>query len=141
MATKDSDFVKNNPFHGEQGNESVWYGEYAKAGVLSGDIIRMCVVPAGARVDDMKFTFDDCGTGMTAKVGYAPVNSVDGPAASDAYWGTGIDIATAAGVNRTSAHSIRFDFDVYVIVTISSANFTGSPKIAVAATGEYQGTK
>lgn len=141
MATKDSDFIKSQPFHGEQGNCSVWYGEYAKASVGIGDVLRMCVIPAGAVVDDMKFVFDDCGTGMTAKVGYSPVNSADGPSAVDDYWATGVDIATAAGVNRSSAHRIRFDFDVYVIVTIATAAFTGSPKIAVVARGEYQGTK
>jgi hypothetical protein len=142
MATRESDSLRNPPFHGEQGNLSVWRGDYAKAGVLNGDVLRLAVIPAGAEVTDMDLVHDDAGTGVTAKLGYEPVNSSDGPAAVDDYWlAAGQDLAAAAGRIRSAAHAIRFDYDVYVILTVAGANFTGSPKVAVIAKGEYVGTK
>lgn len=142
MSTKDSDFIKDAPYHGEEGNCSVWYGYYNKAGVLNGDVLRLCVIPAGAYVTDMDLVFDDTGTGVTAKLGYSPVNSADGPAAVDDYWlAAGQDLATAAGRLRSASQPIRFEFDVYVVLTVAGANFTGSPKVTAVAKGEYQGTK
>lgn len=142
MATREADGLKQAPYHGDQGNLSLWYGEYAKAGVLNGDVLRLAVIPAGSFVSDLDLVHDDAGTSVTAKVGYEPVNSADGPAADDDYWlAAGQDIATAAGRIRSASHAKRFEFDVYVTLTVGGANFTGSPKVAVVAKGEYQGTK
>lgn len=142
MATREADGLKQQPYHGEAGNCSVWYGEYAKAGVLNGDVIRLGVIPAGSFVTDMDLVFDDTGTGVTGKLGYQPVNSTDGPTAVDDYWlAAGQDLAAAAGRLRSASHAIRFEYDVYVILTVGGANFTGSPKVAAVAKGEYQGTK
>lgn len=142
MTTLVGDGMKDQPYHGDDGNCSVWYGEYAKASVANGDIIEMGVIPAGAKVTDMDLVFDDCGTNVTAKLGYSPVNSADGPSSVDDYWfAAGQDIATAAGRIRSASHAKRFEYDVKVILTIGGAAFTGSPKVAFVAKGEYQGTK
>jgi hypothetical protein len=144
MATVDNTSLPQQvPFAGEYGNKSVWGPKtpFAQASVGIGDVLRICKIPAGARVDDLKLVFDDCGTSMTIKIGYAPVNSADGPSAVDDYWGTGVDVATAAGAHRSIAHPILFDYDVYVTVTVATAAFTGSPKLSVVASGEYVGTK
>lgn len=142
MPTREADNIKQPPYHGDQGNQSMWYGEYAKAGVLNGDVLRLAMIPAGAFVTDMDLVHDDTGTSVTGKLGYEPVNSADGPAAVDDYWlAAGQDLAAAAGRIRSAAHAKRFEFDVYVILTVAGANFTGSPKVAVVAKGEYQGTK
>jgi len=142
MPTIDNDsLVQQVPRAGEYGNLSVWSKPFQKAGILANDVLRIQRLPAGARVDEKKLVFDDCGTGMTLKLGYAPVNPADGPSAVDDFWGTGIDVASAAGVFRSAAHPITFDFDVYVIVTVASANFTSSPKLTSVAMGEATGTK
>lgn len=143
MATVDNPagLVQQVPHMGEYGNASVWSRSFQKAGIADADVLRIGKIPAGSRVDDMKLVFDDCGTGMTVKIGYAPVKSSDGPSAVDDYWGTGIDVATAAGVHRSAAHPISFDYDVYVTVTVASAAFTGSPKLTAVAVGEFVGTK
>jgi len=140
-ATRESPGLKKAPYHGEAGNCSVWYGENSTAAGI-GDVIRMCVIPAGALVTDMDLIHADTGTSVTAMLGYEPVNSADGPTADEDYWlATGQDIAAAAGRIRSAAHAIRFEYDVYVILTTEVAAFTGTPKIAVVAKGEYQGTK
>jgi len=144
MATVDNNsLIQQVPHAGEYGNAAVWGPDvpFVKAGVGIGDVLRICRIPAGGRVDDMKLVFDDCGTSMTLKLGYAPVNSADGPSAVDDYWGTGIDVAAAAGAHRSIAHPITFDYDVYVTVTVATAAFTGSPKLTVVATGVATGTK
>jgi len=142
MPTLDSDSLKSTPFHGEQGNGSLWRGFYNKAGVLNGDIIRLAKIPAGALVADMDLVFEDTGTGVTGKLGYEPIDSADGPTADDDYWfAAGQDLATAAGRIRSASFPIRFDFGVYVILTVAGANFTGAPKVEAIAKGEYQGVK
>ena len=141
MATREADGLKQAPYHGDEGNKSLWYGEFAKSGVAQNDLIRMCVIPAGSFVTDMDFIFDDCGTTVTCDVGYEPVNSADGPSAVEDFWLAAVAVATAAGRSRSAAHAIRFEYDVYVTVKAEAAGFTGSPKIAVVASGEYQGTK
>lgn len=129
------------PFAGEYGNGSRWVKSFQQASVASGDILRIMRVPAGARVDEMTLKFDDCGAGMTVKLGYEPVVSADGPSTVDDYWGSAIDVATAAGKHDSIAHPIQFDYDVYVIVTVASASFTGSPKLTAIAKGEFVGLK
>ena len=142
MPTIDNDsLVQQVPHAGEYGNLSTWSKSFQKAGILANDVLRIQRLPAGARVDEKKLVFDDCGTGMTLKLGYAPVNPADGPSAVDDFWGTGIDVAAAAGVFRSAAHPITFDFDVYVTATVAGAAFTGSPKLTSVAMGEATGTK
>jgi len=142
MPTIDNDsLVQQVPHAGEYGNLSVWSKSFTKAGVLNADVLRIQRLPAGARVDEAKLVFDDCGTSVTAKLGYAPVDPSLGPSAVDDFWGTGIDVAAAAGVFRSAAHPITFDFDVYVTVTVGGANFTGSPKLTSVMSGEATGTK
>lgn len=135
--------IQQVPHAGEYGNRSVWGPEFpfAQAGVLNGDLLRVARVPAGARVDEFTAIFDDCGTGVTASFGYAPVNAADGPSAVANYWGNAVDVATAAGSFRSAAHPITFDYDVYLTVTVGGANFTGSPKITLIAKGVATGTK
>jgi hypothetical protein len=141
MATKNADSLQNPPFHGEQGNLSVWKGDYQKAGVASGDILRLCIIPAGADVTDMDLVHDACGASVTAKLGYSPVNSADCPTEDDDYWlAAGQDISSAGRI-RSAAHAKRFEYDVYVILTIAGAAFDGTDKEAAIAKGEYQGVK
>lgn len=141
MATKESDSLKNPPFHGEQGNLSVWHGFYQKAGVVTTDVLRLAKIPAGSFVTDMDLAHDACGAAVTAKLGYEPVNATDGPTADDDYWlAAGQDIA-AAGRIRSAAQPIRFEYDVYVILTVAGANFDGADKVTAVAKGEYQGVR
>lgn len=142
MPTIDNDSLPQQvPHAGEYGNNAVWSKSFTKAGVLLGDVLRIQRLPAGARVDEKKLVFDDCGTSVTLSIGYAPVDPALGPAAVDNFWGAAIDVATAAGVFRSAAHPITFDFDVYVTATVAGAAFTGSPKLTSVAMGEATGTK
>lgn len=145
MATVENNaLVQQIPHSGEYGNTSVWGPKvpFQQASIANADVLRICRIPAGSRVDTFDLVFDDCGTSVTCKVGYAPVKSADGPTAVDDYWlAAGTDIATAAGVSRSAAHPIMFDYDVYVTLTVGGAAFTGSPKLTVIARGESVGTK
>src|SRR3972149_5761863 len=139
MATREADGLKQAPYHGDEGNKSLWYGEFAKSGVAQNDLIRMCVIPAGSFVTDMDFIFDDCGTTVTCDVGYEPVNSADGPSAVEDFWLAAVAVATAAGRSRSAAHAIRFEYDVYVTVKAEAAGFTGSPQNAGGGGGGCAG--
>ena len=141
--TDNVSLVQQVPHAGEYGNRSVWGSEFPfqQSGILQNDVLQVCKLPAGARVDELRVIFDDCGTGVTLDIGYAPVNASDGPAAVDDYWASGVDVSTAAGSVLSDAHPITFDYDVYVTATVLGANFTGSPKITVVAKGVATGTK
>lgn len=144
MATINNDSLAQQlPHAGQYGNRSVWGPEYTfqKAGVLNGDVLRICRLPAGARVDDFKLVHDACGAGVTCKVGYEPVNPADGPSANDAYWIPASTSIASAGTQRSNAHPVTFNFDVYVILTVGGANFSGSPKLTAVAAGVATGTR
>lgn len=113
---------------------------FQKAGVALGDKIYLGVLTAGVVYDENKFIFDDCGSLVTANVGYEPYNNTEVPA-NLTYWHTGVDVATAAGATDTKAHPIEFANSVALVITVGGAAFTGSPKLTVAVRGNGVGFK
>jgi hypothetical protein len=81
------------------GNVKVLEDKYTfTADLASGDFISMGILPAGARVIDVRVAFDDLDTtGGTIDIGwFAGAAGVE--AADDDGFGANVDVATAAGV-------------------------------------------
>lgn len=106
----------------------------------NGDKLYLGIIPAGVRVDDFALIFDDCGTSVTCKVGYSPVDST--PTEDDDYWiAAGYDIATAAGRKDSTSHPVVFEKPVKIMLTVGGANFTGTPSITAVVKGEMVGAR
>lgn len=125
-----------------QGNKAFAENYSVAKAAASGDKVYLGVIPAGVEVDTMDLVHDDCGTGVTGKLGYEPVNSDDGPTAVSDYWiAAGQDLATAAARVASKSHPIRFDFPVAIILTVAGDAFTGTPKLTAVAKGKALGVK
>jgi hypothetical protein len=90
----------------------------------------MVRIPAGTRVEQVKVIADQIDSNgaptLTAKVGFTPVDANNGPAANDAYWQAAAARFRAAGGESVDmiAHPITFEFDVYLIITLTGAAAT-----------------
>jgi hypothetical protein len=104
-------------------------------------------VPAGTKVSDLAFVFDDCDTGaaFVFSAGYRPVSSVDGSlAASAAYFAAaGQTVGQAGGRLECSFKPITFQQDVYISLTVGTApaGISGNPEIHMVAIGTSEGAK
>jgi hypothetical protein len=149
MATFDAvDLNSKNVFSsGPSGNAVVHSGKIVASAAANGDIFRLMRIPAGTRVDQVIVGNDDLDTNgaptAASKLGYTPVNASDGPAASDAYFAAaGQTWLQAAGVRLCNFDPIVFDFDVYLILTMTAASATfAAGTIRATAIGENVGIK
>lgn len=132
---------------GPNGNAVVHTGKIVASAAGNGDIFRLVKIPAGTRVDAIQLANDDLDSNgapaAACKVGYTPVNSADGPAADDDYFAAaGQTFFQAAGVRLLNFDPITFDFDVFLIVTMTAAAATfAAGNIRATAIGENVGTK
>jgi hypothetical protein len=106
---------------------------YTAASASIADVIYLALIPAGSRVDDVRITYDKlAAASSTLDVGY-----INEGGSSSTYWLGSVDTHTGAGSTRTSAYSIFFDKDTYVIATVGGASSSG--KIEVVVDYEYLG--
>lgn len=132
---------------GAYGDSVNHVGKVTPAAAGNGDIMRVLRIPAGTRVDMLNVINDQLDSNgaptLACKVGYTPVNSADGPAANDAYWAaSGQTFLRAAANTPMKAHPIVFDFDVWVIITLTAAAATfAAGSVSVVAESTNLGTK
>ena len=95
------------------------------AAIALGDVVRLGVIPAGLKPVDSQVIVS---TGMTAsvtgKLGFAYTDGVDVAAApqNDAYFGTGLALATAARLgNATTNAPVVLPKDAYITLTTAGA--------------------
>lgn len=130
-----------NQFAAEKGNAFIATFQIASAAANSTDKIYLGVLPAGVRIDLVRGSFGDTGTGNTIDVGYEPDDDA-APAAVLDYWWNDLDTATAAVPTAWStAAPIMFDRPVRVVLTVNSANLAGTPTLRVTLIGEMVGAK
>ena len=85
---------------------------------------------------------DTGGTAFAVKIGYTPVDSNDGPAASDAYFSAGTTLLSAPNLTDLRFDPIKFEFPVDVIMTVTVAATTfASGAITAIAEGIATGRK
>lgn len=96
-----------------------------------GDVIYLGRIPAGNDVNGLTI-LNEAVASLTGKVGYAPVKSSDGPSMVDDYWFTAGTDFSAATRKRSDAFPIRFEYDVYIIMTIAGAGISNKKVLAIA---------
>lgn len=130
---------------GGYGNAVVAFGSVTPTAGASGDVYRPVRIPAGMLVTHLDIVNDDLdtgGTAMSAKIGYEPVNSSDGPAANDAYFSATGTFLTAAGRKVCAFQPIKFEKDVYVTLTLTVAATTfAAGAVTAVVTGQAEGVK
>ena len=150
MANIDSATLRKNDFMQAFGNDVVLDGSVAlAANPTAADVIRVMLIPAGTKVSSIVLGNPDMDTnaGPTAvfSLGYAPVVSGDGPAASAAYFGAAGDTALQAANNGkvyANFAAITFEKDVFLTMTVGTAAATfAAGTINASVHGEARGIK
>jgi hypothetical protein len=112
---------------GGYGNAVKLYGSVSPTAGASADIYKPVRIPAGTTVVGLKINNDDLDTGGAAfavKIGYTPVNSADGPAAVLDYFSPATTILSGAALTDLRFDPIKFEYDVDVIMTVTTAATT-----------------
>jgi len=104
------------------------------------------LIPAGARMTDLEFQFDDCDTGTTFvfSAGYRAATTGSTLAAAPAYFAAAGQTTGQAGGRLVCAFKpIKFEEDVYVSLTVGTAStgISGNPEIHVIASYNCEGAK
>jgi hypothetical protein len=125
-------------FMGGYGNVCETWGSVTPTAGASADIYKVVMIPAGVEVTDVDIVNDDLDSNgsptIACKVGYTPVDSNDGPAASDAYFAaSGKLFLNAAQRTALAFQPIKFEFPVYLIITLtaSAATFASGQVTAI----------
>lgn len=148
MATQSAADLNTKPLPmGGYGNALVLWGTVSATTGILATVYRPLRIPAGATVTGVRVHNPDMDTGGTAfaiKIGYTPVDSVAGPAADDDYFSgaTPVTHLSAVGDNVYRFPPIKFEKDVYLDITVSTAATTfAAGDITAVVTGEATGVK
>ena len=148
MATYNAaDLNTRNRHMGGYGNAVVVYGSVTPAGGLLGDVYRPVIIPAGMDVTDVDIVNDKLDSNVTqtlaVKIGFAPVNAVDGPAAVDDYFAAAGNVSLrAAGRTPLAFQPIKFEKPVFLTFTLTGAAATFvSGKVTAIVKGDGIGVK
>lgn len=146
MATLSApDLMTKTRHMGGYGNTVTVIGSLTPTAGALADVYRPVVIPAGLRVTDLDIINDDLDTGGTAfavKVGYAPCNAADGPAAVDDYFSAAGTFLSAAGRKQCVFQPIKFEKPVIVTLTITVAATTFASGVVTALVkGDGEGIK
>ena len=129
---------------GGYGNVAMVWGSVTPTAGASGDVYRPVLIPGGLEVTDVDIVNDDLDTGsaLAAKIGYAPVNADDGPAAVDDYFSAAGTFLTAAGRKQCAFQPIKFEQPVFLTITLTVAATTfASGKVTAIVKGDGIGRK
>jgi len=132
MATFKATDLNTKAVHvGPFGEASLPAGKVTLTAFAAADKVQICKIAAGTEVHGIILANDDIdssGTPTAAfKLGYEPVDTAAGPAASDAYFGATGDTALQA-VNNGKLYAnfdpIKFEQDVFLILTATASAAT-----------------
>jgi hypothetical protein len=132
---------------GGYGNAVVVYGSVTPTAAIFGDVYRPVVIPAGLDVTDVDIVNDDLDTGgapaISCKVGFAPLNAAEGPAAVDDYFASmGKTFLNAAGRTSLAFQPIKFEKPVFLTLTLTGgAAAFASGKVTAIVKGDGVGVK
>lgn len=136
MATLTATSVANIPPVGSAGNVSVQFGSYTFAAAAIADKVRLCVIPAGAKVFNIAAINAALGASSTVALGW---EYVDGSAGGSSTAFLAATSTAAAGRAESTAAPVSFDKDVYLIGTVGGAAATGQYDVSVSY--EFVGLK
>jgi hypothetical protein len=126
MATFNApDLITKNRHMGGYGNAVVVYGSVTPAAAAVGDVYRPVIIPGGLDVTDVDIVNDDLDTSSTptigCRIGFAPVNANEGPAADDAYFSpSGNGLLRNAGRTGLAFQPLKFERPVFLTITITA---------------------
>lgn len=132
---------------GGYGNTTVVYGSVTPTAGAVGDIYRSVIIPAGTDVTDVDIVNDDLDANVSptiaCKVGYAPLNAADGPAAVDDYFATaGKTFLNTAGRTSLAFQPVKFEKPVFLTITLSASAATfAAGKVTAIVKGDAAGVK
>lgn len=148
MATFNApDLYSKSRHMGGYGNTTVVYGSVTPTAGAVGDIYRSVIIPAGTDVTDVDIVNDDLDTNVSptiaCKVGYAPLNAADGPAAVDDYFAAaGKTFLNTAGRTSLAFQPVKFEKPVFLTITLSAAAATfAAGKVTAIVKGDAAGVK
>jgi hypothetical protein len=139
-----SDIVSKPKVLGEWGDATVATGKVVPtASVVTGDTLRLCIIPAGTEVNAVIIANASMGGPAPADIGYAPVSSNDGSlAANQTYFKAALALGTASdGTLEANFDPIKFEQDVYLTAVFGTvvAGTTGTAR--AIALGTAKGAK
>ncbi len=119
-------------------------GSDSTAAVLSGDVIRLGVLPAGFRLHDSLTIVNDAFTAsVTGTIGFAYMDGVDDatvPQDAD-YFGAGVAINTVGRypASNTGVVPVTLPKDAWLTITTGGATHNTAANAVVLVTGEFVG--
>lgn len=114
------------------------------AALAAGDVVDLGPLPEGMRLDDASLFVK---TGMTAtitgKLGFKYEDGVDSAEVpqDDAYFGTGLDLATAGRLRANTGKLVTLPKPARLILTTAVAANAKASEINVVVTGELTGPR
>jgi hypothetical protein len=124
MATYSATDLTSKPKHlGQYGEVNMPEGKVTpSANVVTGDVLRICIIPAGTEVGAVIISNGSMGGPAPADIGYAPVSSGDGSLAANAtYFKAALALGTAAdGTVLGNFDQVKFEQDVYLTATFGT---------------------
>lgn len=145
MATFNAPDLMTKPRHlGGYGNGTVVTGYVNPTAAGLADVLQPLIIPGGLLVTDVDIVGDDLdtGTALAAKIGYAPVDAEDGPAAVDDYFSAAGAFMQSAGRKVCSFHPIKFEKPVFLTITVTTAAGTfAAGKVSAIVKGDGLGRK
>ena len=149
MANVDSTTLNKNVYMQAFGNSVILDGTLAlAANPTAADVLRIMRIPAGTTVSMLVIANTDMDTGtpdFVVSIGYAPVDSTDGPTADADYFaaaGTAILGTANLGTVYAQFAPITFDKDVYLTMTVGTDAATfAAGTIYAQAIGIARGVK
>ena len=142
-----TDLNTKNRHMGGYGNAVVVYGSVTPTAAIFGDVYRPVVIPAGLDVTDVDIVNDDLDTSgaptINCKVGFAPLNAVEGPPAVDDYFASaGKTFLNTAGRTSLAFQPIKFEKPVFLTLTLTGgAAAFASGKVTAVVKGDGIGVK
>lgn len=140
MATYDSKQLATVPRAGINGSTNVasrkFTGtEVASGNIAIGDVVRVMRLPAGTEIHDCQAWPSAATAGLTAKVGYLPV---DGSAGDDDALIVDGAFATAARVRANAVVSpVKLDKDSYIVLTTGGATLLAATEVTLKVQYDY----
>ena len=140
MATYSATDLNSKPlWSGDCGNMGVFYGTYTGT-PATGDVWRLCKIPAGMKVLRITLVNADLGTAAPADFGYLPVSGATGDA--DAFLAAqALGTASTGTLKYFGDAPVAITEDSYAALTFGTIDTGASGKVSVIVEGELFGAK
>lgn len=146
MATYSAQDLLIKPVHGGgYGDATLPCGKVVpSSAVVTGDILRICRIPAGMEVNALLLAWTTFGTTAPGDIGYTPVNPNEGSlTTNNTYFKAGHAFGTASadGTLFAGFDPIKFEQDVFLTVTFGTVSSGAAGTIRGNVLGTFKGVR